>query len=99
MAASIIKLKRSSVPGKKPTVNDLPLGELGRNVYITNDQRAEIKKKINIEIEPGRIYLMDTSIVHDGKWESNNSEDVYQFFLSVVPECYDLIKQNIMMMK
>ena len=33
MAASIIKLKRSSVPGKKPTVNDLPLGELGLNTY------------------------------------------------------------------
>ena len=33
MAAPIIKLKRSSVPGKKPTVNDLPLGELGLNTY------------------------------------------------------------------
>ncbi len=33
MAAPIIRIKRSSVPGKKPTVNDLPLGELGLNTY------------------------------------------------------------------
>ena len=33
MATPIIKLKRSAVPGKKPTVNDLPLGELGLNTY------------------------------------------------------------------
>ena len=33
MAAPIIKIKRSAVPGKKPTVNSLPLGELGLNTY------------------------------------------------------------------
>ena len=33
MAAPIIKIKRSSVPGKKPTVDQLPLGELGLNTY------------------------------------------------------------------
>jgi len=33
MAAPIIRIKRSSVPKKKPTVNDLPLGELGLNTY------------------------------------------------------------------
>ena len=33
MAAPIIRIKRSSVPGKKPTVNDLPLGELAINTY------------------------------------------------------------------
>jgi len=33
MAAPIIRIKRSAVPGKKPTVNDLPLGELGLNTY------------------------------------------------------------------
>ena len=33
MAAPVIKIKRSSVPGKKPTVNDLPLGELGLNTF------------------------------------------------------------------
>jgi hypothetical protein len=33
MAAPIIRIKRSSVPAKKPTVNDLPLGELALNTY------------------------------------------------------------------
>ena len=33
MAAPIIKIKRSAVPGKKPTANNLPLGELGLNTY------------------------------------------------------------------
>jgi len=62
---------------------------------IHSEPLVPLNIKINVEIEPGRIYLMDTSIVHDGEWESSNSEDVYQFFLSVVPECYDLIRQNI----
>jgi hypothetical protein len=33
MSAPIIRIKRSAVPGKRPTVNDLPLGELGLNTY------------------------------------------------------------------
>jgi hypothetical protein len=33
MAAPIIKIKRSSLPGKRPTVEQLPLGELGLNTY------------------------------------------------------------------
>lgn len=33
MAAPIIRIKRSSIPGKKPTVEQLPLGELGLNTY------------------------------------------------------------------
>jgi len=33
MDAPIIRIKRSAVPGKRPTVNDLPLGELGLNTY------------------------------------------------------------------
>ena len=33
MAVPVIRIKRSAVQGKKPTVNDLPLGELGLNTY------------------------------------------------------------------
>jgi hypothetical protein len=33
MANPNIRIKRSSVPGKQPTVSDLPLGELGLNTY------------------------------------------------------------------
>ena len=45
MAASIIKLKRSSVPGKKPTVNDLPLGKLGLNTY---DAEIYVRREIKV---------------------------------------------------
>lgn len=33
MASPNLRIKRSSVPGKSPQVNDLPLGELGLNTY------------------------------------------------------------------
>ena len=33
MANPNIKIKRSAVPGKRPTVDQLPLGELGLNTY------------------------------------------------------------------
>jgi len=33
MAAPVIKIKRSSLEGKRPTVDQLPLGELGLNTY------------------------------------------------------------------
>lgn len=33
MASPNIRIKRSAVPGKQPTVSDLPLGELGLNTY------------------------------------------------------------------
>lgn len=42
MADPIIKIKRSSVPGKRPTVEQLPLGELGLN---TNDGELFIARE------------------------------------------------------
>jgi hypothetical protein len=42
MAAPIIRIKRSAVPGKRPTVNDLPLGELAVN---TNDGELFIARE------------------------------------------------------
>ena len=44
--ATPIKLKRS-IERKKLKEFDEEFIQLARNVYITNDQRAEIKKKIN----------------------------------------------------
>jgi len=41
------------------------------------------------DIEPGRIYLIDTSIVHDAYC---NDEPGLQFFLSVLPSAYKIIK-------
>lgn len=42
-------------------------------------------------IEPGRIYLIDTSLVHDAE----SFGDVFQFFLSVDPGCSKKIKSLI----
>lgn len=42
MAAPIIRIKRSAVPGKKPTVDQLPLGELALN---TNDGELFIARE------------------------------------------------------
>ncbi len=42
MPAPIIRIKRSSVPGKKPTVNQLPFGELALN---TNDGELFIARE------------------------------------------------------
>jgi len=39
-------------------------------------------------IEAGRLYLIDTSVVHDAK----SLGKVYQFFLSVSPACYEKIQ-------
>lgn len=44
------------------------------------------------DVEPGRIYLIDTSLVHDARC---NGEDGYQFFLSVLPSAYQLVKEKI----
>jgi len=41
------------------------------------------------DVEPGRLYLIDTSLVHDAKCYGNPT---LQFFLSVLPSALDLIK-------
>jgi hypothetical protein len=41
-------------------------------------------------IEAGRIYIIDTSIVHDA---ASRGDDVYQFFLSVLPSSINILKE------
>lgn len=54
------------------------------NFYNDNNQLIEIPS-----IESGRIYLIDTVLVHEAKC---TGEDInYQFFLSVLPDAYDLL--------
>jgi hypothetical protein len=50
MPAPIIKIKRSAVPGKKPTVNDLNLGELALNTYDGNLFAKRVRAGINTDI-------------------------------------------------
>ena len=70
MATPIIKLKRSSVPGKKPTVNDLPLGELGLN---TNDGKVYIQKD--------SVGIGSTVIVVN-PWSVGLGSDTYNTFFT-----------------
>jgi hypothetical protein len=64
MAAPIIKIKRSSVPGKKPTVDQLPLGELGLN---TNDGELFIARErvgLGTDILPVGIGAKVTNVLY-----------------------------------
>ncbi len=64
MAAPIIKIKRSSVPGKKPTVDQLPLGELGLN---TNDGELFVARErvgLGTDILPVGIGAKVTNVLY-----------------------------------
>lgn len=69
MASPIIRIKRSSVPGKKPTVNDLPLGELGLNTYdgelYTRRERTGIGTEI-VRISAGTTVTNILYVTEDG---------------------------------
>jgi hypothetical protein len=69
MAAPIIKIKRSAVPGKQPTVNDLPLGELGLNTYdaelYTRRERTGIGTDI-IRLGAGATVTNILYVTEDG---------------------------------
>ena len=51
--------------------------------YNPNSQELE-----SVDYEPGRVYIIDTSLVHDAL---ATGEDVLQLFLSVLPSAYDLL--------
>ena len=55
--------------------------------YNKNTECLEIVENI----EPGRVYIIDTSLVHDANATSDN---VYQLFLSVLPSAKDLLLKH-----
>jgi hypothetical protein len=59
------------------TTNDIKLR------YAVNDQLVEVN-----DVEPGRLYVIDTSIVHDAWCYSNEG---YQFFLCCSVDSYDTL--------
>jgi hypothetical protein len=64
MAAPIIRIKRSSVPGKKPEVSQLPLGELALN---TNDAELYITRErvgLGTDILPVGIGAKVTNVLY-----------------------------------
>jgi hypothetical protein len=73
MAAPIIKLKRSSLPGKRPTVAQLPLGELGLNTYdaelFVRRERAGIGTDI-VSIGAGASVTNILYVTADGNDEN-----------------------------
>jgi hypothetical protein len=56
--------------------------------YAVNDELVKVKN-----IEPGRLYLIDTTRVHDAR---NLSDTSMQLFLSVLPSAYNIIKSSLL---
>ena len=71
MAAPIIKIKRSSVPGKIPTTASLPVGEFGIN---TNDGK--------VYIQQDSVGIGSTVIVVN-PWSVGLGSDTYNTFFNV----------------
>ena len=69
MAAPIIRIKRSSIPGKKPTVEQLPLGELGLNTFdaelFVRRERAGIGTDI-VSVSSGATVTNILYVTQDG---------------------------------
>jgi hypothetical protein len=64
MAAPIIKIKRSSVPGKRPSVEQLPLGELGLNTYDAELFVRRERSGIGTDVVPIGVGATVTNIVY-----------------------------------
>jgi hypothetical protein len=73
MAAPIIKIKRSSVPGKIPTTVSLPVGEFGINTY---------DGKVYIQQDQGGVGVGSTVIVVN-PWSVGLGSDTYNTFFTV----------------
>jgi hypothetical protein len=73
MATPIIKIKRSSVPGKIPTTASLPVGEFGINTY---------DGKVYIQQDQGGVGVGSTVIVVN-PWSVGLGSDTYNTFFTV----------------
>ena len=72
MAAPIIKIKRSAVPGKIPTTSSLPVGEFGINTY---------DGKVYIQQDQGAVGVGSTVIVVN-PWSVGLGSDTYNTFFT-----------------
>jgi len=66
-------------------------GCTGKNVslrYEVDNELVEVKG-----IDPGRLYLIDTTRVHDAR---NLNDTSMQLFLSVLPSAYNIIKSSLL---
>jgi hypothetical protein len=72
MAAPIIKIKRSAVPGKIPTTTSLPVGEFGINTY---------DGKVYIQQDQGAVGVGSTVIVVN-PWSVGLGSDTYNTYFT-----------------
>lgn len=81
--ATNIKLKRSSVSGKQPTVSDLSLGELGLNTFdgklFVKTNRSGLERIVSIgSEEPGNTYFVSKNGL-----DNNDGKSLGNAFLTV----------------
>lgn len=62
------------------------MGTEGVVVRFYNEETKELE---TVDYEPGRVYLIDTSIIHDAYATEDN---VYQLFLSILPSGLSILK-------
>jgi hypothetical protein len=72
MAAPIIKIKRSAIPGKIPNTTSLPLGEFGINTY---------DGKVYIQQDQGAVGVGSTVIVVN-PWSVGLGSDTYNTYFT-----------------
>ena len=56
----------------------------------SNNIELIINKKVQKDIEPGRIYIIDTAKEHEAK---SFEDEVYQFFIGLSIDSYDTLKK------
>lgn len=56
----------------------------------SSNMKLTINKKVQKDIEPGRIYIIDTAKEHEAKSFEN---EVYQFFIGLSIDSYDTLKK------
>lgn len=64
MSVPYIKIKRSAVPGKKPTVEQLTLGELGYNIYDAELYARRVRPGIGTDVVRLGIGASVTNILY-----------------------------------
>lgn len=56
----------------------------------SNNMELIMNKKIQKDIEPGRIYIIDTAKIHEAK---SFEDEVYQFFIGLSIDSYNTLKK------
>lgn len=66
------------------------MGTEGVVVRFYNEETKELEQ---LQYEPGRVYVIDTSIIHDAYATEDN---VFQLFLSVLPSSFNIVLETLL---